>query len=129
VSDSGDTVFGTTPNDVFTAINTLIKDLSSTGSLTGAAFSTQMDTALTNLTSVISNITTVNAQVGARNQEITSIEPTVSSLSTQYANEISRVDAVDLNEAAVRLKLQQTTLQAAQQTFVSSSKLSLFNYI
>jgi flagellar hook-associated protein 3 FlgL len=42
---------------------------------------------------------------------------------------ISEIEDLDIAEAIGRLQLQMVSLQAAQQTFVKTQNLSLFNYL
>jgi flagellar hook-associated protein 3 FlgL len=129
VSDPGSSVFGATPNDVFTTINQLIKDLSSTTSLTGAAYDTAINAATTGLDAAVTRVRSVNAGVASRQQEVNLAKSTETNFRLQRQNELSRVESVNLQEAAVLLSANQTTLQASQQAFVKSSGLNLFNFL
>ncbi len=129
VSDPGSSVFGATPNDVFSTINQLIKDLSSTTSLTGSAYDAAVNTASTKLDTAITTVRSVNSAVASRVQEVNLAKSTETNLRLQRKNELSRVESVNLQEAAVLLSANQTTLEASQQSFVKTSSLSLFNYL
>ena len=129
VSDSGQTVFGVgTANDPFAVISTFITDLQNPA-LTGAAYQTAVDTALTGLNNALDNVVGVQSQVAGRSQQLQAAGAMETQFSLQYQSELDRVEAVDMQQAAVELKLQETTLQATQQAFVSASKLSLFNFL
>lgn len=129
VSDSGQTVFGVgTANDPFAVISTFITDLQNPA-LTGAAYQTAVDTAVSSINGAISNVVSVQSQVAGRSQQLTAAATTETQFTLQFQNEIDRVQSADTQKIAVELQLQQTTLQASQQAFVSASKLSLFNFL
>jgi flagellar hook-associated protein 3 FlgL len=129
VSDSGQSVFGVgTANDPFTVISQLITDLQN-GALTGAALDTAASTAVTGISNAIDNVIKIHDQVAVRVQELQSAKDAEAQFSLQYNNELSRVENVDMQKAAVELQLQQVSLQATQQAFMNASKLSLFNYM
>lgn len=129
VSDSGQAVFGAGgPNDPFAAISTLITNLRNPA-LTGSAYDTALDTAFTKLTNALTTVESVNAQVATRFKELTNAESFQSNLKLQNTNELARTENVDLQQAAVLLKMQQMTLEASQQSFVKSSSLTLFNFM
>ncbi len=130
VSDSGPDVFGTagTASDPFTAINQMITDLQNPA-LIGSAYDAAMSASLTNITTALNRVNTLSAQVGIRYQEMQTAELMEKNLNTQYANELTRVEGVDMQKAAITLNLQQTTLSASQQAFVKASELSLFKYM
>ena len=52
-----------------------------------------------------------------------------SDLDLQYNQALSRLEDVDYAEAVSNLTQQRTFLQAAQQSFLKVSNLSLFNYL
>jgi flagellar hook-associated protein 3 FlgL len=129
VSDSGQSVFGVgTANDPFTVISQLITDLQN-GALTGAALDTAASTAVTGISNAIDNVIKIHDQVAVRVQELQSAKDAEAQFSLQYNNELSRVENVDMQQAAVELNLEQTSLEATQKAFISSSQLSLFNYM
>lgn len=130
VSDSGAAVFSVgTVNDPFVTINQLISDLDPTTGLTGSAFDTAVETAFQRLSASVTNVENINAQVGARMQELDIAEKIQRQFNLQHQNELARVENVDMQQAAVLLKMQQTTLEASQQAFVKTSNLNLFNFI
>lgn len=125
-SDSGQDVFkpGVTGQDVFATLDTLINQLDS-GSITAS----QISTAISGLDSAMNNVLRVRASVGARMQELDATDNTHSATTLQYQTAISNVQDLDYTKAITDLTRTQTSLQAAQQSFVSVSQLSLFNYI
>ena len=71
----------------------------------------------------------VRASVGSRMLEVDALESVGSDLDVQYAETLSRLQDVDYAEAVSNLTLQQTYLQASQQSFMRITNLSLFNYL
>ncbi|KAA3650076.1 MAG: flagellar hook-associated protein 3 [Proteobacteria bacterium] len=77
----------------------------------------------------LDQVLTVRASVGSRMVEISTLESVGSDLDIQYAQTLSRLQDVDYAEAVSNLTLQQTYLQASQQSFLRINQLSLFNYL
>lgn len=75
------------------------------------------------------NILKVRAQIGSQLTETEALASLGSDLDLQYATTLSGLQDVDYAEAISRLTQQQTYLQAAQQSFMRVSSLSLFNYL
>ena len=68
-------------------------------------------------------------QVGSR---LTAIENQVDSngaYKLNYQDTLASIEDLDYAEALSRLSLQATTLEAAQQSFIRTQSLSLFNYL
>lgn len=75
------------------------------------------------------NILKTRAQIGSQLTETEALASLGSDLDLQYASTLSGLQDVDYAEAISRLTQQQTYLQAAQQSFMRVSGLSLFNYL
>ncbi len=117
---------------VFKTITNLIGALES-GS-TGTAASTaklanDIGFALTNLDQSTENILRVRSQIGARMNEIESLGSVNTDLKLQYEETLSNLQDLDYAKTLSDLTRKQTDLEAAQKSFISSSKLSLFNYL
>jgi flagellar hook-associated protein 3 FlgL len=84
---------------------------------------------VTNLDQASSNILRVRAQIGTRMNEIESLGNLDDSLGFQYQQTLSNLQDLDYAKAISDLTQQQTILQAAQQSFVKISQLSLFNFL
>lgn len=93
------------------------------GAASGVAF------ALENLDHGLENTLKVRAQVGSQLVEVEQLQSIGSDLDLQYASTLSRLQDVDYAEAISNLTQQQTYLQAAQQSFLRISGLSLFNFL
>lgn len=85
--------------------------------------------ALTNLDQASDNILRVRAQIGSRMAEIDSLSGLNEDLNLQYQQTLSQLQDLDYAKAISDLTRKQTDLQAAQQSFVRISQLSLFNYL
>lgn len=117
---------------IFTTLTNLINLLNApTGS--GAAAATNLtnglNTANNNLSSALNNVLTVRASIGARLNELTSLDTEGQNLNLQYSTSIQNLTGLDYAKALSDYAQQQTTLTAAQQSFVKISNLSLFNYL
>lgn len=85
--------------------------------------------ALTNLDQAGDNVLRVRAQIGSRMNEIDSLGNLNDSLGLQYQQTLSGLQDLDYAKAISDLTRKQTDLQAAQQSFVKISQLSLFNFL
>ena len=75
------------------------------------------------------NLLKVRAQIGSQLTETEALTSLGGDLDLQYAATLSGLQDVDYADAISRLTQQQTYLQAAQQSFMRVSGLSLFNYL
>jgi len=125
------TVGPSTNQSVFTTLTNLINTLSTSGE--GAVNQTVMTNGLNaasaNITNALNNIAAVQASVGSRMNELDDLDSQGSDLNIQYTQTLSDLQDIDPVQAYSSLVQQQYTLQAAQQSFVSISNLSLFNYL
>lgn len=123
-------VFDITPGgstDVFSVFQDLIGALEN--GTEDNAFYNRLAHAIDNLDSSLDNVLRVRASVGSRMNEVEALENVGGDLSVQYAQTLSRLQDVDYAQAISDLTLQQTNLQAAQQSFLRVSQLSLFNFL
>ena len=88
-----------------------------------------LNTASNNLSSALNNILTVRASVGARLNEMTALNTEGQNLGLQFSTSLSSLQDLNYAQALSDYSQQQTTLTAAQQSFVKISNLSLFNYL
>ncbi|MFZ6672359.1 flagellar hook-associated protein FlgL [Undibacterium sp. Xuan67W] len=82
-----------------------------------------------NLDKSLSNVLTSRATLGTSLKEIDDLNSAGDSVGLVYKQAISEITDLDYAKAITELNQQQVTLQAAQQSFVKTSALSLFNYI
>lgn len=128
VTNNGDEVFMKVPgatDDMFGIIATFVGELENPTANVQAA----VDAALPSLDSSLDNVLRIRASIGARYNEVEALGVVSADLDTQYAQTLSRLQDVDFAEAISDLSLQQTLLQAAQQSFMRVSNLSLFNFL
>ncbi|MNZ23465.1 Flagellar hook-associated protein 3 [compost metagenome] len=85
--------------------------------------------ALSNLDAVSNQVLKVRGQIGARLNTIDSTETFIEDVSLVNTGVISDLQDLDYAEAISRLSMQSTILQAAQQSYVKVSGLSLFNFL
>lgn len=125
VSNPGQSVFQGGGQDIFQTLNDLINLLQTPGAPSAAALATHQD----NLSLALDNSLTVRASLGSRLQEIDALNNFGDDRGLQYSQILSELQDLDYTQALTKLSQQQITLEAAQRTFVTISKLSLFNFI
>jgi flagellar hook-associated protein 3 FlgL len=126
VNNPGDRVFQGGGQDVFKTLTDLITQLETPGTV---GLDTALASAKSNLDLALDNVLTVRASVGTRLQELDALDSAGTDRNLQYSQELSQLQDLDYTQALTRLTQQQTTLEAAQQSFVKISSLSLFNYL
>jgi flagellar hook-associated protein 3 FlgL len=131
VSASGDAVFQANGNDVFATLNNIVNLLNTpiTDATTQATFSAGLATAITNMQGSVDNILNVRADVGSKLNELDSLDLAGEDRDIQYAKSLSELQDLDYAEALSNLAKQQTIMEAAQKSFVSTTQLSLFDFI
>lgn len=125
------TIEPSTTQDLFATLGTLIQDMEQSTSNEGqhALLANRIGFALTNLDQAEQGILRVRAQIGARLSEVDSLQSINEDTKIQYQQAISNLQDLDYAKAISDLTRKQTDLQAAQQSFVQVSRLSLFNYL
>jgi flagellar hook-associated protein 3 FlgL len=130
---SGDTfaVQASTNVDIFTTLNNLITavDTASRTPLGDAQLANQLNVAHTNLDNALTNVLSVRASVGSRLKEVDNAKSTAADVVLQHEQTLSGLRDLDYAKAISDFTLQQTILQAAQQSFAKIQGLSLFNFI
>ncbi|HWZ64804.1 MAG TPA: flagellar hook-associated protein FlgL [Steroidobacteraceae bacterium] len=113
---------------IFSTIGNLISALNS-GTLTSAQVTTQIGTAVTQMDNALNNFDDVQASVGGRLNAITAAGNGAQSTQTQLQGTISTLSDTDYAAATTQLSTEELALQAAQESYASIAKLSLFNYV
>jgi flagellar hook-associated protein 3 FlgL len=126
VSSPGQTVFQDGNQGVFQTLGALIEQLKTPGTV---GLTSALATANTNLDLALDNVLTVRASVGSRLQELDSLNSAGEDRALQYSQILSDLQDLDYTKALTQLSQQQVTLEAAQQSFVKTAGLSLFNYL
>lgn len=99
------------------------------GAADQAKFSADVGTALTNLDQAQENILRVTAAIGSRGNELDSLSDANANVKLQYDRNLSDLQDLDWAKTLSDLTRKQIDLEAAQKSFVSTTKLSLFNYL
>lgn len=131
VTTPGSTVFQGGGQDMFQTLNDLIS-LLQTPVVTPADktnLAAGLATAKSDIDLALDNVLTVRAAGGSRLQELDSLDYAGEDRNLQYSQVLSELQDLDYTKAVTQLSQQQITLEAAQQSFVKTSSLSLFNFI
>jgi flagellar hook-associated protein 3 FlgL len=113
---------------VFGTLSSLITTLNS-GSLSSAQVTTAVGRAILQIDNALGGLNNVQASVGGRLNAITTAANTAQSEQTQLQGAVSQLADTDYAAAVTQLSTQELALQAAQASYASIAKLSLFNYI
>lgn len=84
---------------------------------------------LMNLDQSLEHIGSIRASVGSRLSNISALDNINQDLKLQLETVVSQTQDLDYAEAISRFNLQLTSLQAAQQAFIKTSGLTLFQYL
>jgi len=117
---------GTT--SAFSALSNLIATLNST-SLNPGQLATQINSAVQQIQNSITNFSNVSASVGARLNAITAAQSSATTTQTNLKTNVGTIQNTDYTAATTQLSSEELALQAAQESYASLEKLSLFNYI
>ena len=93
-----------------------------------AAMTNELNASLLNLDQALGNILDVRTQVGSRLAAIESQVDSNGATVLTMQSTLAEIRDLDYAEAISRLTAESTTLEAAQQTFIRTQQLSLFNY-
>jgi flagellar hook-associated protein 3 FlgL len=117
---------GTT--SAFAALSNLVTALSSTSPNNGQ-LATQIAAGIQQINNSITNFSNVSASVGARLNAITAAQSSAQTNQTHIKTNISAITDTDYAAATTQLGTQELALQAAQESYASIAKLSLFQYV
>lgn len=115
-------------SSVFSTISNLITTLNSS-TLSSAQITTQIGGAVQQIDNAVNNIDNVQAAVGARINAISSASSSGQSQQTDLQTSISQLSDVDYAAATTQLSTEELALQAAEESYSSIARLSLFNYL
>jgi len=113
---------------VFSTIDALITTLNSS-TLSSAQVTTQIGGALQQIDAALNNLGTKQAGVGGRLNAISAAGASAQTQQTNIQGSVSQLSDVDYAAAVTKLSTQELALQAAQESYASIAKLSLFNYL
>lgn len=99
------------------------------GAAARAAFANGMVTALQSLDQAAERVLGARAAMGAHLKELDGLEALVSAGQLHDEAQLARLTGLDYAEAASRFAAQQTALEAAQQSYLRVTSLSLFEFL
>jgi flagellar hook-associated protein 3 FlgL len=117
---------GTT--SAFSALTNLINTLNSPTANNGQ-LATAIGNAIGQIGNTITNFSNVSASVGARLNSITTAQTSAKSNQTSLNTNISAITNTDYAAATTQLSTEELSLQAAQESYASIAKLSLFQFL
>jgi len=125
------TITPSSSQSVFDTISNLITAIEGASTTPAGQAAYQMDVggAIGGIDRAAGNIMRVDTAVGSRLAEIDSLATANSAVSLQYQQTLSNLQDVDMTQALSDLTRKQVELEAAQKSFVATSKLSLFDYL
>jgi flagellar hook-associated protein 3 FlgL len=125
------TVSPSTQQSVFTTLSNLVQALrtpASTPAVQTQIFNS-LSAGLQNIDQATNQVLSTRATIGARVNEIQALTSGNQSQNTQYQQNLSTLQDVNYTQAISQLSQQELALQAAQQSFVKISGLTLFSYL
>lgn len=119
-------VFVAGSRDSFSVVSNLAYTLEN---LSGSTYRAALDSALGQLDNALDNVLGLRAKVGSQQQELGALRTVAEDSTVQYAQRMDQLVGVDYVSAISDFKLQQTYLEASQESFVKITGLSLFNFL
>lgn len=120
---NGSNVFSTL-KDIVTLLNTPITDAT-----TQANFTSGLSTAIGNLQGSVDNVLNVRTAIGTKLNELDALDVAGTDRDLQYSQSLSDLQDLDYTAALTDLAKQQTIIEAAQKSFVTTTSLSLFDFM
>jgi flagellar hook-associated protein 3 FlgL len=115
-------------SSAFDALSNLIGTLNST-TLNNGQLATQIGASIQQINNSITNFSNVAASVGSRLNAITASQSTASTNQTTLKTNIGTITNTDYAAATTALSSEELALQAAQESYASLEKMSLFQYL
>jgi flagellar hook-associated protein 3 FlgL len=84
---------------------------------------------LQQLGNAVTNVDNVQASVGARINAVSAANSSAQSQQTTLQSSVSQLSDTDYAAATTQLSTEELALQAAEESYASIAKLSLFNYL
>jgi flagellar hook-associated protein 3 FlgL len=116
---------------VFATMEELIAVLErpAVGAAGQAALANGLNVAGRNLGNALDSVLSTRASVGARLRELDTLDQQGEDRNIQYAKTLTELQELDYTKAITDLTKQRIILEAAQQSFIKTSGLSLFNFL
>jgi flagellar hook-associated protein 3 FlgL len=117
--------------DVFTTVQNLADsiDVGIVGDASRAAMTNGINAGILNIDQALGTVLDIRTQVGSRLSAIESQTDSNSGFALGLQETLAGIEDLDYAEALSRLSIQATMLEAAQQAFVKTRNLSLFNFL
>ena len=112
----------------FAALSNLITTLNSS-TLNNGQLATSISAAIAQINNSITNFSNVSASVGARLNAITTEQSAASTNQTNLTINIGDIVNTDYSASTTQLSTEELALQAAQESYASIAKLSLFQFL
>ena len=93
-----------------------------------AAMNNGINEGILNVDQAIGNVLQIRTQVGSRLAAVDNEQDSNGAFALIVQETLADIEELDYAEAISQLSLQATTLEAAQQSFLRTQNLSLFNY-
>ena len=139
VADGVTVSYGMTASDIGTDLMQALKDIAdfdaggsgnfNAANTLNAAQNTFLSNAIAQVTTASTNLNATTASNGYVSNRLTDAQSQQDSLNTVYKKFTSDIQDTNMAEAATRLSLNQTQLQAALQVTAGLHQLSLLNYL
>ena len=123
---AGDSYSLGTVASAFDVLGNFVRSLQSGNSAVTAFGANQ---AIAGMDATQDSVSQVRSAVGSRMVEVESQQNVTSAMTLQYSETLSNLQDADYASAVSNLTQRSTYLQAAQQSFMKVSNLSLFNYL
>lgn len=125
------TIVPSTKQSIFTTLTDLIGALRepSSGATGQANLTNALNVAHDNINSSLDNVLSVRSTVGSRLREVDALDHAGEDLNIQYKQTLSDLQDLDYTQALSKFAQTQTTLEAAQRSFIKITGLSLFNFL
>lgn len=116
---------------VFTTLKDLITSLETpvTTATDKSNFDYALSKANTNVDNALDHVLTARAEIGSSLKELDSLDNLGEDVKIQYETTLSNIQDLDYVQAITDLTKQQVALQAAQQSFVKMTSMSLFEFL
>jgi flagellar hook-associated protein 3 FlgL len=128
VNVPGNSVFQAGGNDIFSIYGNLAAILDNPAS-TDADVRNAVAAAISNMDAGISTVANARSTVGSKMNELDALNNSGDSRELQYAQALSELVDLDYAQAISDLSQRKVVLEAAQQSFIKVTGLSLFNFI
>ena len=117
--------------DIFSTVQSLADsiDVALTDDVSRAAMNNRINAGILGIDQALGRVLDIRTQVGARLSAIESQADSNSAFALGLQETLAGIEDLDYAEALSRLSIQATMLEAAQQAFVKTRNLSLFNFL